>query len=149
MTMNVNAKTLLPEGMVDLYPYDLPDDFRPGTMFSGTFINVFVANTENLNLPPDDKRHESVAKYAFSCAIPFENRKTQCRESQSVKFSCTEEDYKYLKSVYESLKFQPVHLVCVPGSWGNSATQHGVFFRYVPNSIRRFDGKPITEKKGG
>ncbi|EEF8013710.1 hypothetical protein GWR30_22965 [Salmonella enterica] len=148
MTPNMNTQNL-PEGMVDTFPYEIPDGFHPGTTFSGMFIIPFIANADNLKLPPGHDKHEDVPKYAFSCAIPFENRKTQCRETQSVKFSCTEEDYKYLKSVHESLKFQPVHFVCTPGSWGNSPTQHGVFFRYIPNSIRRFDGKPITEKKGG
>ncbi|ECT5249630.1 hypothetical protein ATT74_07655 [Salmonella enterica subsp. enterica serovar Panama] len=139
----------LPEGMVDLFPYEIPDGFHPGTSFSGIFINVFIANTDNMNLPFDNPNHEDKPKYAFSCAIPVENRKTQCREMQSIKFSCNEEDYKYLKSVYESLKFQAVNLVCFPGSWGNSPTQHGVYYRYVSNSLRRFDGKLITDKKGG
>lgn len=148
MTPNMNTQNL-PEGMVDAFPYEIPDGFHPGTTFSGVFITAFIANADNLKLPPEHDNHEDKPKYAFSCAIPFENRKTQCREVQSVKFSCNEEDYKYLKSVAESLKFQSVHLVCVPDSWANSNTRHGVYFRYVSNSLRRFDGKLITEKKGG
>lgn len=147
--MTPNTTVNLPDGMVDLYPYELPDGFHPGTTFSGTFITAFIANADNLKLPPDHANYEDKPKYAFSCSVPYENRKTQCRESQSVKFSCNEEDYNYLKSVHESLKFQPVHFVCVPDAWANSNTRYGVFFRYVPNSIRRFDGKLITEKKGG
>ncbi|HFJ3371705.1 TPA: hypothetical protein ACGT6A_005159, partial [Salmonella enterica] len=117
----------LPEGMVDAFPYDIPDGFHPGTTFSGIFITAFIANADNLKLPSDHDNHEDKPKYAFSCAIPFENRKTQCREVQSVKFSCNEDDYKYLKSVADSLKFQPVRLVCVPDSWANSNTRHGVY----------------------
>ncbi|HFE6713324.1 TPA: hypothetical protein ACF913_001624 [Salmonella enterica subsp. enterica serovar Newport] len=148
MTPNMNTQNL-PEGMVDAFPYEIPDGFHPGTTFSGVFITAFIANADNLKLPPEHDNHEDKPKYAFSCAIPFENRKTQCRESQSIKFSCNEEDYKYLKSVAESLKFQPIHLVCVPDAWANSATRYGVYYRYVSDSIRRFDGKLITEKKGG
>ncbi len=139
----------LPEGMVDLFPYEIPDGFHPGTSFSGIFLTAFIANEENLKLPVGHDNHEDKPKYAFSCAIPFENRKNHCREMQSVKFSCNEDDYKYLKSVSESLKFQPIHLVCVPDAWANSATRYGVYYRYVSNSLRRFDGKLITEKKGG
>lgn len=149
MTPDMKSNLNLPEGMVDTFPYDIPDGFHPGTTFSGVFITAFIANADNLKLPPDHDNHEDKPKYAFSCAIPNENRKTMCRETQSIKFSCNEEDYKYLKSVNESLKFQPVHLVCVPDAWANSNTRYGVFFRYVSNSIRRFDGKLITEKKGG
>ncbi|EMF7249712.1 hypothetical protein V4F00_001720 [Salmonella enterica] len=149
MTPDMKSNLNLPDGMVDAYPYEIPDDFRPGVTFSGTFIVPFIANADNLKLPADHPNHEDKPKYAFSCAIPHENRKTMCREVQSIKFSCNEEDYKYLKSVYESLKFQSVHLVCVPDAWANSDTRYGVYYRYVSNSIRRFDGKPITEKKGG
>ncbi|EEL1931977.1 hypothetical protein G9K97_004577 [Salmonella enterica subsp. diarizonae] len=149
MTPDMKSNLNLPDGMVDTYPYEIPDDFRPGVTFSGTFIVPFIANADNLKLPADHPNHEDKPKYAFSCAIPYENRKTMCREVQSIKFSCNEEDYKYLKSVYESLKFQSVHLVCVPDAWANSDTRYGVYYRYVSNSIRRFDGKPIAEKKGG
>ncbi|HAF2131223.1 TPA: hypothetical protein G9F27_005578 [Salmonella enterica] len=145
----MTTKTLLPEGMVDLFPYEIPDGFHPGTTFSGTYLTAFIANEDNLKLPPGHDNHEDKPKYAFSCAIPFENRKNRCREVQSVKFSCNEDDYKHLKSCEESLKFQSVHLVCVPDAWANSATRYGVYFRYVSNSLRRFDGKLITEKKGG
>ncbi|HAF6279767.1 TPA: hypothetical protein G9F26_003962 [Salmonella enterica] len=134
--------------MVDLYPYPIPDGFHPGTSFSGTFITAFIANADNLKLPEGHPQYEDKPKYAFSCAVPFENRKTQCREVQSVKFSCTEEDYRHLVSVRELLKFQSVHLVCVPDAWANSSTKYGIFYRYVPNSIRRFDGKPLIEHKG-
>ncbi|EBR8158601.1 hypothetical protein DOA20_26130 [Salmonella enterica subsp. enterica serovar Newport] len=132
---------------VDLFPYDLPENFRPGTTFAGVFVNVFISNQENLRLPVDDERHEDKPKYAFSCAVPYENRKTFTRESQSVKFSCNEQDYRYLQSVKETLKFQPVYLVCVPDSW-QSGNNHGLYYRYISDSIRRFDGKPVTEKKG-
>ncbi|EFQ5902187.1 hypothetical protein HZX00_003288 [Salmonella enterica] len=145
----MTTKTQLPEGMVDLFPYEIPDGFHPGTTFSGTYLTAFIANADNLNLPVGHDNHEDKPKYAFSCAIPFENRKNHSRDAHSVKFSCNEEDYKYLKSVHESIKFQPVHFVCVPDAWANSATRYGIYFRYVSDSLRRFDGKLITEKKGG
>lgn len=132
---------------VDAYPYDIPESFRPGTTFAGIFLTAFISNLDDLKRPADDKRHTDKPKYAFSCSIPFENRKTFVRESVSVKFSCTEEDYKFLKSCHESLKFQPVNLVCVPDAWANSDTSYGIYYMYVSDSLRRFDGKLITEKK--
>ena len=133
--------------MVDLYPYPIPEGFRTGTMFSGHFIIPFIANEDNLKLPENHPNHEKMPKYAFSVAIPYENKKTRCREMQSIKFSCTEEDYQHLMSIKELLKFQPVHLTCEPDAWANSSTKYGLYYRYVSNSIRRFDGKPLIEKK--
>lgn len=128
--------------MVDLYPYPIPEDFRTGTMFSGHFITVFIANADKLKLPDNTEK----PKYAFSVAIPYENKKTQCREVQSVKFSCSQEDYEFLITIANQLRFQPVHLTCEPDAWASNGN-HGLFFKYVSNSLRRFDGKPLVEKK--
>lgn len=149
MTQNTtaNTNTSLPDDMIDMYPYSLPDGFRPGTTFAGNYLTAFIANADNLKRPTGDPKREEKPKYAFSCAIPYENRKTHCRELQSLKFSCTEEDYLYLKACHDSLKFQSVYFVCAPDAWANSGSNYGIYYKYEPNTIRRFDGKPITDKK--
>lgn len=134
-------------GLVDLYPYPIPENFHTGTTFSGHFITAYISNEDRLKLPPDNPNHDKAPKYAFSCAIPTENPKTKCREVLSVKFSCMEEDYLFLKSNEQQLRFQPVSLVCEPDAWANSSTRFGLYYKYVSNTLQRFDGKPLTEKK--
>lgn len=125
-----------------------PDGFKSGLVMCGFFSHTFIANQERLDLPSDNDNHDKKPKYAFAVAYPFENKKIQVRETEYMKFSCSEDDYIFLNSC-TALSGQAVYVGCEPASWATGTENHGVWYKFISGTLIRFDGKPLQDALSG
>lgn len=127
----------------DTFPFKISKGFHTGMTMACFFVHPIIYNEEELNPSSDGYSPDAKPKYCIVAAFPFENRKLKTREASHVRFSCTEEEYNFFCSNVSELRGKEVYLGVEVNSWANSSDKHGVWYRYVSGSMRRFDGKPI------
>lgn len=126
----------------DSFPFPSPDGFASGMTMAGYFIHVAVTNDDELKPGSSHYDPEAKPKYAIVIAYPYEDRKLKVRREEHERFSCTEEDFKFLNSCPD-LRGKPVYLTVDVNSWSTGSERHGVWYRFISGSMKRFDGKPV------
>ncbi|HFO4987678.1 TPA: hypothetical protein ACHJ2P_004756, partial [Escherichia coli] len=91
---------------------------------------------------------EAKPKYAIVIAYPYEDKKLKVRREEHERFSCTEEDFKFFNSCPD-LKGKPVYLTVDVNSWATGSERHGVWYRFISGSMKRFDGQPLGALPAG
>ncbi|CAD6122372.1 hypothetical protein AOY57_17310 [Escherichia coli] len=132
----------------DSFPFPSPDGFVSGMTMAGYFIHVAVTNHEELKPGGSHYDPEAKPKYAIVIAYPYEDKKLQVRREEHERFSCTEEDFKFLNSCPD-LKGKPVYLTVDVNSWSTGSERHGVWYRFISGSMKRFDGQPLGALPAG
>ncbi|ENT4210888.1 hypothetical protein ACY4II_002845 [Escherichia coli] len=129
--------------MTDNFKYRISAGFRPGMMMSGFFVHCIITNEEQLDPKSTYFDAQEKPKYAIVLAYPYEDRKLKIRDTAYEKFSCTEDEYKFLNSCPD-LKGREVYICVDVNSWAVSAERSGVWYRCQPGTMKRFDGLPLN-----
>ncbi|MEQ4627486.1 hypothetical protein [Providencia manganoxydans] len=135
---------------IDRYEYrkNMPNGFHCAAVQGGHFSHVLF-DSEPVEITGADGKKETKIKekYGFVLAVPFDNDKLKMRETEHRKYTCSKEDYEFLKSVADEITEQPVYVTFLPNAWATSRDNNGVWYQYVSDTLKRFDGKPLTPKK--
>lgn len=138
------------KNLIDRYQFKhhMPEGFKCAAVQGGHFSHVLSDIQETEVTGADGKKEiRQKEKFGFVLAVPFDNEKLRVRETEYRKYSCSQEDYQFLKSVEAEISEQPVYITFVPGAWATSRDNNGVWYQYVSGSLLRFDGKSLTAKK--
>ncbi|UMR98956.1 hypothetical protein [Escherichia coli] len=128
--------------------YKVPAGFFPGMTMSGFFSHCIISNAERLDPSHRDfdPQKPEKPKYAIVLAYPHEDRKLQVRDVAYEKFSCTEEEYNFFNACPD-LVDREVHIGVDVGSWATSSENSGVWYRYMPGTMKRYDGLSLDAPK--
>ena len=139
--MNVNS-------VADSFIFPSVDGFVPGVTVSGYFVHVVVSNEEELR--PGSVHYDPGAKpkYCLVIAYPREDKKLKIRCTEYEKYSCSQEDFDFLNACPD-LPGRPVYFTVDVNSWAVGDSRHGVWYRFVSGSLRRFDGQPLGALPAG
>lgn len=127
----------------DSFGFSVPDGFTPGMTMAGYFIHVIITNEDELKPGGSHYNPEAKPKYAIVIAYPQEDKRLKVRRAEYEKFSCSQEDYDFLKACPD-LSGRPVFLTVDVNSWAAGESRHGVWYRFVSGSLMRFDGLPLN-----
>lgn len=132
--------------IADTFGYSLSKDFNVGMTMACIFLHPVIYNEDEITHGSSKFKPDAKPKYCIVTAIPVEDKRLKTRNTENVKFSCTEDEYNFFLSIYPELSGKEVYIGVEVNSWATDADKHGVWYRYISGSIRRFDGKPIHEK---
>lgn len=135
---------------IDRYQFksNMPEGFKCAAIQGGHFSHVLSDTEEREVVGADGKKEIKVKeKFGFVLAIPYDDDKLKVRSTEYRKYVCSQEDYLFLKSVASDISEQPVYITFLPSAWATSRDNNGVWYQYVSDSLVRFDGKPLLQKK--
>ncbi|HBN1710206.1 TPA: hypothetical protein L1241_003957 [Escherichia coli] len=132
----------------DSFRFPVPEGFATGMTMAGYFIHATIMNDDELKPTGSHYDPEAKPKHVIVIAYPYEDRKLKVRREEHERFSCTEEDFKFFNSCSD-LKGKPVYLTVDVNSWATSSDRHGVWYRFVSGSMKRFDGQPLGALPAG
>ncbi|EFM1468493.1 hypothetical protein HJI32_004267 [Escherichia coli] len=132
----------------DSFPFPSPEGFTAGMTMAGYFIQAVITNDDELKPGGTHYDPEAKPKHAIVISYPQEDRKLKVRSQAFEKFLCTEEDFKFFNSCPD-LPGKPVYLTVYVNSWATGSERHGVWYRFISGSMKRFDGQPLGALPAG